>query len=330
MVRLRIGRFAGELYYTGKAVLTWEERKRRVSQLCGHLGYFASVAEYLMTDLVLLRSLALGGAGLIVGYQAVQPKIQFVFVFWNSLLGFVNAYYLHDLIKTPRDLSEEEADLLKRLDGQLTLDEFRKVLQAGTWQDFEKGETLGQEASGTCLVCLIASGTCDFTLDGCSFGSLGPGSIVGEDGLFEHDAISAGKGSHPVPTPVAVAQSSMRCLCLQREQLKKDTQLMQAVQGVLAATVAAKVIALSGGLATSQHSAVQELAASARDMETATLLKEAANQHGLRHGVSTQEHHVAGRMEEPEVVVVTEPEAPPFHLQRGVSRSPSGVEHESE
>jgi len=228
----------------------------------------------------------------------------------------INAYYVHEYVKEPPELSDEETALLKAMDGQIALNEFNTVLQAGTWQTFEEGETLEQEAA----VYLVASGVCDVYLDGCSLRPLGPGSVVGEEQLFTHGA-GAGVGGCPALFPVVVAQDTVRCLCLPREQLQKNGELMEALQGAFAAALAAKVLALSDGLIPSQHSALQELADGATDAETAAILGETAREYGLRHGILEPESHVMDSRKKKEALLKAA-----SNDSIKMSRSPSGVE----
>eukprot|EP00971_Amphidinium_carterae_P101120 2000267-Amphidinium_carterae.1 len=70
MVRLRIGRFASELYYTRtRVVLPKEERRRKMTLFLGHSGYVTGLLEYMMTDIILLRTFAIAGCGMIASYQ---------------------------------------------------------------------------------------------------------------------------------------------------------------------------------------------------------------------------------------------------------------------
>ncbi|CAK8989805.1 unnamed protein product, partial [Durusdinium trenchii] len=93
-----------------------EESKRRLGLLCGHAGYVTGLFEYVMTDMLKLRLFALTGCALIVSFQAVQPRKQWVSVGWNSVYCAVNLFHIGLLLsERPRSLEEDERQLQKVL-----------------------------------------------------------------------------------------------------------------------------------------------------------------------------------------------------------------------
>jgi len=262
MVRLRLGRFAWELYYTRtRAVLPRAEVRRRVALVAGHLGYITGLFEYVMTDMLWLRAFALSGCVLIVGYQMAQPKIQKLSAGWNTIFSLVNIYHIALLLRKLPPLSEEEASLLDALAERLTRSQFHALLQAGEWRSFGSGERLAAEGSGGAEqeVFLISSGECDVVQGDVPVGRLTAGGVVGEVGLL---AEAPGDQCPDVEASASVvARGGVRCLCLPRARLQKEPELQEALQGVFAAALAAKVDALPRQWTLQRYAALLQLAA---------------------------------------------------------------------
>jgi len=286
MVRLRLGRFAYELYYTRtRAVLPREEVRRRIALVAGHLGYITGLFEYVMTDMVLLRFFALSGCVLIVGYQASQPKIQWLSAGWNSVFSLVNIYHIVLLLRPLPPFSEEEASLLAALGERLTKRQFHSLRKAGEWRSFEAGECLVKEGTPGEEVFLLSAGSCDVLQGGLPVGCLVGGAVVGELGLLT----SAPGGPEAEASATVVAREDVRCLCLPRARLQQEPELGQAIQGVLAAALAAKVASLPGQWRTQRCAALLELAAAAGPGDAAAAVLAEADRLCERSSLSAEE-----------------------------------------
>lgn len=236
MVRFRLGRFAWELYYTQtRAMLPRAEVRRRVALIAGHLGYITGGMEYVMTDMLWLRSFALSGCVLIVGYQCAQPRIQMLSAGWNSLYAVVNSYHIFLLLRGLPSISEEETALLELLGENMSAKDFHLLLGAGTWRSFSAGATLPPEEEGSEMLCLVASGSCDVFQAGFPVAVLHAGSVLGAGSLLS---------TNPDSGTTAIAREDLRCLCLPLGKLRKDRQLQDALQEVLAASLCRRLAAL--------------------------------------------------------------------------------------
>lgn len=294
MVRLRQGRFAWELYYTRtKAVLPREEVRRRVALIAGHLGYVTGLLEYVMVDMLWLRTFALSGCVLIVGYQVAQPRINMLSAGWNTIFSAVNIYHIFLLVRGLPELSAEEAELLSVHVGHMTPQQYRLVLEAGTWREFAAGDLLCEspEADGdgaVAEVCLVAAGECEVVMDGLIVARIGPGGVAGEVAIAARgmagDAGAADKGD-----AVVVATAAMRCLCLPLTKLQQDSELRDALQGVFAVSLAAKVRAANSESRAQEYRAVLEVLGGGEagpEPAVAAVLEAFRRQ----HGITDQEH----------------------------------------
>jgi len=298
MVRLRLGRFAWELYYTRtRAVLPREEVRRRAALVCGHLGYVTGGLEYVMTDMLWLRVFALSGCVLIVGYQAAQPKIQWLSAGWNSIFSLVNIYHIYLLTRRSPPLTEEAAALFEALGGEARLarQQFQTLLEVGEWRFLDAGEKLTEEGRpGTAReVCLLSAGSCDVLLGGLVVARLGPGSVVGEVGALELDArpsVASKDDDLPRPSATVVARAGgLRCLCVPLKQLEGAPELREALQGVFASALAGKVLAMNQESRHLQYAAVLEVACSA-GVDPNPAVAAAVASFRRRHSITDEEH----------------------------------------
>lgn len=231
--------------------------------LCGHLGYVTGMLEYVMTDMVLLRSFAMTGCMLIVGYQVAQPRVLWLSAGWNSVYAMVNLYHIFLLKRSPPDLEEDAAMLYASLGGEARLERwrFQDLLDLGEWRVFEAGARLTEEgpaategAGAAGEVRFLASGACDVYVDGLWAGSIAPGGVIGEVKAL------AATGPSPRSSASVVARApGARCLCVSLAQLRDDTRLWASIQGVLAAGLAEKVRAGQRDAPAMRYAAVLEL-----------------------------------------------------------------------
>lgn len=186
---------------------------RRFGVLFGNTGYLIGLFEYIMTDMLSLRCFALAGCSMIVTFQVVQPKIQWISAGWNSVYAIVNVYHIRLLLlEKPRDLTEDEESLLKALGSSSSPKQVLELVEAGEWRRFPPGTTLQEEGKlrEPLEICLVASGTCDIKLRGLNFGHLGPGAAVGGElsalRLLQEEADSEANSSPPATTQPATQQ----------------------------------------------------------------------------------------------------------------------------
>eukprot|EP00929_Paragymnodinium_shiwhaense_P001282 TRINITY_DN101506_c0_g1_i1.p1 TRINITY_DN101506_c0_g1~~TRINITY_DN101506_c0_g1_i1.p1 ORF type:complete len:332 (-),score=32.10 TRINITY_DN101506_c0_g1_i1:96-1091(-) len=292
MVRLRVGRFAWELYYTRtSAVIPKEEQRRKMSLYLGNLGYMTGLGEYLMEDMILLRSFAIAGCGMIAGFQLVQPKIQWISVIWNSVYCCINVGQIYLLKRGPPELVDDEAALFDALDGLVPEREVHKLAALGSWQSFTKGTVLTEEGgTPSDFVYILVEGDCDVTVGDLKVGELGPGSVVGEASLTSEVERSGA---------TVIVPDWVRCLAIPADRLRsklhsgyiweQDPMLASAVQSLFARSLASKVRAMGQGSKEQEYQAVLQLACEASE-SSKSALAEAVSGYRQAHGISEDEH----------------------------------------
>eukprot|EP00439_Symbiodinium_sp_Y106_P032725 s3248_g3.t3 len=191
--RMSLKRFRS-LYFVRPREWQGPQIRHRFGMMCGHAGYITGLFEYVMTDMLWLRIFAFAGCALIVGYQAVQPKIQWVSTSWNTIFCAMNLYHIRLLRRAqPRKLVEDELELHQVLGEHLaSTSHVLSLLQEGVWQTLAPGSVIVEEGRTTeeMQVLIIVRGGCDIYIKGFRMGRLQPGSAVG----FELAALRALEG----------------------------------------------------------------------------------------------------------------------------------------
>lgn len=260
-----------------------------------------------MTDMLKLRLFALTGCALIVSFQAVQPRKQWVSVGWNSVYCAVNLFHIGLLLsERPRSLEEDERQLQKVLGDHVLHTQILSLSE----------------------VCIIVRGCCGLRILGFKVGHLTPGAAVGAELpalrlLSRQEASETGSsGSSVARATVEVdSQSEVLCLCLPWSWLKSERPLLEALQKGFATSLAAQVAAGDAAARLLEYAAVLEMACysqfeanvEARHAQfgrfprriwplasrgpsipalTGPLLEEALEQFRQRLGISEEEHRM--------------------------------------
>eukprot|EP00930_Biecheleria_cincta_P049301 TRINITY_DN34527_c0_g1_i1.p1 TRINITY_DN34527_c0_g1~~TRINITY_DN34527_c0_g1_i1.p1 ORF type:complete len:431 (-),score=100.07 TRINITY_DN34527_c0_g1_i1:56-1348(-) len=279
---------------------------RRFGVLFGNTGYLIGLFEYIMTDMLSLRCFALGGCSLIVAFQAVQPKIQWISAGWNSVYALVNVYHIRLLLlEKSRDLTADEAKLLKALGSSSSPEQVLALVEAGEWRRFPPGATLQEEGKvrEPLQICLVAFGRCDIKLHGFNFGHLGPGVAVGGElsalRLLQEEAGSEANStpsattqpttavqqpapSAPAPTPakvtvVAGKDEEVLCLCIPYADLPQLALAEREKQREDPSSQSSVLDALQRGLANSLAMQVAAVDYGAKLLEYAAVLEVACS-----------------------------------------------------
>lgn len=284
-----------------------------------------------MTDMLKLRLFALTGCALIVSFQAVQPRKQWVSVGWNSVYCAVNLFHIGLLLsERPRSLEEDERQLQKVLGDHVLHTQILSLSEAGQWQHFLPGTALIEEGhrEDDAQVCIIVRGCCGLRIRGFKVGHLTPGAAVGAELpalrlLSRQEASETGSsGSSVARATVEVdSQSEVLCLCLPWSWLKSERPLLEALQKGFATSLAAQVAAGDAAARLLEYAAVLEMACysqfeanvEARHAQfgrfprriwplasrgpsipalTGPLLEEALEQFRQRLGISEEEHRM--------------------------------------
>lgn len=230
----------------------------RIGLVLGHGGYILGLLEYGVTDIIWLRIFAIGGCGMVVGYQLLQPRVQWISATWCFIYVAVNVFQLATSMGSPAaPLSWEEARLHGCFSRHVTVGQFSKLLALGEWLWLVDGAILaeeGQTSRGSCLF-FITEGSCDVSVGGRTVAQIGPGSVVGEASLlFAERAVSA----------TVTSLDSVRCFAVPvakvQELLEAEPELRVPLERIFMDTLAAKVVAMNEQVRARSYQAVLEVA----------------------------------------------------------------------
>eukprot|EP00434_Breviolum_minutum_P036266 symbB.v1.2.032130.t1/scaffold3813.1/size49824/2 len=190
-----------------------------ISTSLGHLGYIIGLFEYGVTDIWWLRICAVCGCSMVVLFQVLQPRCQFLSAGWCFVYVVVNLFQLHWVslsVPEPR-LSEEEEKLFKLLGDTLSVREFADLIGFGEWQTLKAGERLSQEGqvveADKAMLYFIAEGQCEVFSGGRLVAKLSPGSFVGEVSYLLHEGLHS-------PSATVMAAEEVRCLAIPLHEIR--------------------------------------------------------------------------------------------------------------
>jgi len=278
--------FADVMSLRENLVMRNHEKASQIGLLFGHAGYFMGLLEYGVTDIILLRVFAIGCCGLVVGFQLLQPRVQWVSAVWCGIYVAVNVVQLALLLGvTPPSLSWEEEDLHARLAHQITAVQFHSLMALGEFCWLVDGAMMAEEGTdrdseGRLLV--LTDGLCRVAIGGEVVAELGPGSVVGEIGLVT---------STPASCATVSAAGSVRCFSVPVRSvvqlLEEQPEMKRPLERIFASSLAAKVRSMNERVHRRNYRAVLEVACSVDGHEG---ISGAVEESRRRHGISYELH----------------------------------------
>jgi len=281
-----------------KFVMQHHQLSRKIGLRLGHAGYGIGLFEYMVTDIVLLRAFAMMGAGSIVSWQLLQPKVQWVTAAWNMIYASVNMVQLAILQGDVYDMTRQQlrgyltswglpvpperlpamtwevAKLHRQLRHRLTVRQFSALVDVGEFFWLVDGALLAEERGGEACVYLVTDGACEV-----SIAVLGPGSAVGEV------AFMGLQGGATVR-----ALGTVRCFSVPLAKVRELSEapgMKGALEGVFVDTLASRLAAMQEAVQLQNYRAVLEVACSmGRSANIATGVAE----YRKRHGITFEEH----------------------------------------
>lgn len=239
-------------------VMRDHERLHRLSLVLGHGGYLLGLCEYGVTEVVLLRLFAMGGCGAVVGYQLLQPRVQWVTAVWCFIYVGVNVYQLNELRLPPEpELSWEEAKLQEVHGKDISTTHFHTLMALGEWQWLVDGAVLMAEGDdiAEARLTFLTEGTCDVTKGDQLVGKIGPGSTLGEMCLVTAEAQT---------TATVKAVGSVRCFTIPmpvvQARMAEMPELKAPLERLFSKTIAKKAITMSDRAKVLNYRAVLEVA----------------------------------------------------------------------
>jgi len=262
-----MGSFLSDVWHARQnMVMKRQHLMSRISLVLGHGGYVLGLLEYGVTDIVWLRLFAIGGCGMVVGYQLLQPRVQWISATWCFVYVAVNVYQLFRFIgSSPPALSWEEARLHGLFSHRITASQFSSLMALGEWLWLVDGALLAEQGRGRGApseVFFVAEGTCEASVGGRRLAWLGPGSLVGEAAVLRD-------GDTRRQEMTVTAQGSVRCFAVPAAQLQAllDTapELRAPLERIFSDALAAKFAAMIRQIEAHKYQAALEVACTLDD-----------------------------------------------------------------
>ncbi|CAJ1378930.1 unnamed protein product [Effrenium voratum] len=238
-----------------------------ISTALGHAGYIIGLLEYVVTEIWWLRVWAVLGCGLVVSFQVLQPRCQWLSAGWCSVYVLVNLFQLHwfSLSLMEPTLSDEEQKLFDLLGDIVSVREFADLAGFGEWISLAPGDLLSKQGNevtpddAQARLYLIAEGCCEVSIAGRTVATLHPGSLVGEVSYLLQQNMEHSSSA------TVTAREEVHCLAIPlhevRQLLQRRSDLQQPFVRLLARDLLTKEAAVSDqALEDRRYKAVLEVA----------------------------------------------------------------------
>lgn len=212
-------------------VLRWQD-------WAGHACYVLLAASYLVTDMYLLRVLAVAALGLEAVYfvfGADSPL--WVGIGWNALFVLINVV---QLVRLTRDrarsrLSDEEHVLHQGLFSELDKVQFKRLVAGGEWRDVPAGTLLTRERNPVDAITVMVTGIAQVEVGSKTIALLRAGAFVGEMSLLTGENASA--------TVTTLVPSRLFVLAKSRLEsfMKSDSSVLSAMHRAIGRDLAVKL-----------------------------------------------------------------------------------------
>ena len=152
-----------------------------LNNILGNFGFILTAFAYVMSDILLLRTLAVasGVVAIIFMYLVSGPPLV---IGWNVVLLGINSWRIFTLLRERRDVSftDEERELYQTIFTSFAPVEFMKLMRIGEWKTEEPGVVLAEENQPIDEVLVIYNGEVGIEKDGVEVVRLRDGTWIGE------------------------------------------------------------------------------------------------------------------------------------------------------
>ena len=243
---------------------------KAVRPFVGNGAYLALATGFLMTDILALRVLLVGGYSGLVLFHTLHTRPLRIPLFWSAVFVAVNVFAVMRLVmeRYPMGLTEEDALVHETFFSRLSPAQFLQVLQLSQRQTYRDGERLTTEKEICPKLYFVERGTTKLTYRGEEV------CIIGRGGFINDVGFQQGPGSSAYGTVECVGEVSvivwdadnLRSAFKTNEKLGKDMQhiitstlvdqLLQRYK--LGEEAAAKALEANGGVPRSRTQRLRE------------------------------------------------------------------------
>ncbi|EWM20664.1 Cyclic nucleotide-binding domain protein [Nannochloropsis gaditana] len=221
-----------------------------------HFGNTCALLSFSMTDVFLLRSLALVATTCGVVYNLTHSPPLRIPALWGMVFLAVNGTMILSLLFEDEEIafSKEELELFEEhfLPYTLTPTQFRRLLSTAEWKDVPAGTALAVEGEPLDRLVLIARGKVAAFVNGV-------GAWIGEINFLDQEKKAKGA------IATFVAESPVRYLCWEHKRLRgllsEDTNLSRSVTHAINGALIGKLLSFTSHTKEANSEAYEEIMA---------------------------------------------------------------------
>ena len=160
----------------------------------GHAAYTLGILSFMLKDMLWLRAITVVAASLCVVYNYAAPALpMWTPIYWNTALVAINIIQIGIIFYDRREivLDEKERWLYTTVFPNFSLADFKRLMQAASWNSKEDGDTLIVEGQEDSNLLLIAKGKCQVCLPEGPVAELLNGEFIGEMSFLSGKSASA-------------------------------------------------------------------------------------------------------------------------------------------
>jgi CRP-like cAMP-binding protein len=198
--------------------------------LMGNISSACSCCSFLMRDILKLRLLAIAASSMMIVYYYFYPAHPLLLnVGWKAFFIVINIYQVAMLLyeRSQTHLDSPEEELLYHRDfSQLSIVEFKSLLNIGTEMTVPAGYKLTQQNQPVFDLIAITKGIAAVSVDGRLISYCRPGNLVGEMSFMTASTASATVESIEPMSMICWNQDHVRSLLVRKPHMAKNLQAM--------------------------------------------------------------------------------------------------------
>ncbi|EOD29734.1 hypothetical protein EMIHUDRAFT_456734 [Emiliania huxleyi CCMP1516] len=173
-------------------------RARALLPVIGHSAYITLASGFLMTDVLALRLMLIGGYSGLVAFHALHERPLRIPFRWSVFFVVVNGVMALKLVRDryPGAFGEEEESIYEGSFTQLSRGQFKRLMALATVETLPEGAVLTTERAACPHLYFVLDGSAQMRLNGEAV------AVIGRGGFCNTLAYQRGELSPPpVPTP---------------------------------------------------------------------------------------------------------------------------------
>jgi len=204
---------------------------KRLRPLLGNAAYLALASGFVMTDILSLRLMLVGGYTALTCFHLLHANPLRIPLRWSALFVAVNTAMVARIVmeRWPSGLTEEDESLRLAFFDRLTPAQFVRVLKLGERRELSQGSVLTVEREQCGYLYFVEQGLAEIGVNGERVATVGRGGFV-NDVAFQQGEGAGSYGTVTASTGVTVIAWEQATL---REALLSDEKLASSMTTVL-------------------------------------------------------------------------------------------------